>query len=330
MKTLDGILNSSPKPFNKKDDLPVVLLDSDTVCFRASAATDGRMYLVGVNAFKYKSDAVKYCNKEGIPVDEIDIDFYPEPLSHALSVVKGALRGIKAFADKKYGIDSYTVEAFHTGPINFRHNILDGYKESRKGTRRPEHLKDCKRYVGSKYPTFEEDGLEADDLIGIRAYELRAKGIEYLVVTNDKDLKTIPGEGYDWVKQEPYSNTDVESMLFFYSQCIAGDDTDDIPGVPGLGINKNGTGRATKIINKLYKDLTESDGDLPLIVLERLLYNEALEQWVLGGPGKGGYYGCEPWDVVEEKFEQSAKCLYILHKKGQLWKKPTNKENNYA
>lgn len=322
--TLDDILGPVVDVFT--EDQPVVLIDSDTITFRAAAATDGRMYTINGRPFKYKEDIVKYCKKNDLNVDDIEIDYYPEPLSHALKVVKVKIEEIKRYARDRFP-KGFNLEFYHTGKGNFRKEVITTYKDSRADTRKPEHLQACKNYVNSRFPTFLEEGLEADDLIGIRAYQLRGLDIPYLIVSNDKDLDTIPGEHFNWVKSEEYDVTPLEAMCFFYAQCIAGDGTDDIPGIKGMGINKKGTGKAQKAILKA----TEEKGfeQLTMSQAERVLYEVALDVWLSGGPGKNGSYGCESLEDITKKFKASAQCLLILHERDRLWEVPNDMEGNY-
>jgi len=332
--TLDDILGTV-------EDLPVLLIDSDTVCFRAAAATDGRQYAVGKKVFKYKEDIVKYCVKEGLPVEGIVPEFYPEPLPHALHIVKAAVNGILIHAQKKYG--KVRKEFFHTGSENFRKDILPTYKANRIGARKPAHLNACKDYIRSRYGEVSEDGLEADDLIGIRAHQLMKAGTPYEIVSNDKDMKTIPGEYYNWVDETETVSTVTEAMKFFYAQCIAGDTADNIPGVAGLSINNKGTGKAQKIIQTAYEEFREglasqycnsfdTEVEFELSVnrlLELHLYEVALNSWLEGGPSSKGSYGCHGLGYIRDEFRKSAQCLFILHHRDRLWTPPCAEWSNY-
>ena len=322
--TLDDILSTDV------ETLPVLLVDSDTLAFRSSSATDGRQYKVRKTSFKYKADAVAFCIKEDIPVEEAEIMFFPEPLPHALHIMKSAIKKIEEYGSKKYG--QYLMEFYHTGHENFRKNILPDYKIGRVGTHKPFHLEECKQYVRSKYVEFTTEGLEADDLIGMRSYELRNAGREFTIISNDKDMKTLPGDYRNWVDETDFTSTKVEAMKFFYAQCIGGDNADDIPGVDGLAVNTKGTGKAQKIIQAAHEDWVErySPSDVgPDMELEEYLYNVALNAWLDGGPGKKGSYGCNPLWKVEEAFKASAQCLLIMHYHRRLWQPPVKGWVNY-
>jgi len=316
--------------------LPVLLIDSDTIAYRCAAVTDGRQYSVGKTAFKYKSDVVKYCAKEGIDVSEIQEEYYPEPLKNAIKIVDISIHSIINYGKDKF--DRFNMEFFHSGPSaeGWRMQFLPEYKANRKGKRRPHHLSSCKAHITKRYHEVNRTGIEADDLIGIRAYELRKEGTPYIIVTNDKDLKTIPGVHFDWTTQEESKSSEVEAMKFFYAQTIAGDTTDNIPGVKGLGINNKGTGKAQKIIQKATEEFqagldsdwcnsfdTEVEFEYAVCqLLEEHLFEVAFECWLEGGPGKNGSYGCEGLEEVLDRYIASAKCLYILHEEGVNWSPP--------
>lgn len=302
------------------------LIDSDGIAYRAAAVTDGKQYAIGKKAFKYKKDVITYCEKNNLNPDDIEEQWFPEPLAHALKIVDISISGIKNALNQKYGIN-YTMEFYHTHKVNFRDSIVDDYKASRKGKRRPSHLNPCKEHIAKNYREFTESGLEADDLLGIRAYECSADNIKHVIVSNDKDLKTIPGTIYDWVKKEWYESKTVEAMKFFYAQTIAGDDTDGIPGVMGLGINPKGTGKAQKIMQAEHEALMQHG--CPAEAIERMLYERAFEAWMDGGPGKNGSYGCKSLSELAEDYKRSAQCLFILHHRGELWQEPTDGYSNY-
>jgi hypothetical protein len=85
----------------------------------------------------------------------------------------------------------------------------------------------------------EDDGLEADDLMGMYKSSLRA-----VCVTIDKDLQQVPG--YWWyppvdpdspVGDVQYTTVE-QADYWFHRQWITGDSTDNIPGIWKLGPKK--------------------------------------------------------------------------------------------
>ncbi|MBY0430317.1 MAG: DNA polymerase I, partial [Rhodospirillales bacterium] len=91
----------------------------------------------------------------------------------------------------------------------------------------------------------ELQGFEADDLIATYAKAAAAKGAKVTIVSSDKDLMQLVGDGIEML--DPIKNkaiTAVEVMEKFGVppaqvvdvQALAGDPTDNVPGVPGIGI----------------------------------------------------------------------------------------------
>lgn len=93
-------------------------------------------------------------------------------------------------------------------------------------------------------PALEAPGFEADDVIATLARRYAAQGLEVTVVTGDKDLLQIVGDGInllDTMKdlrsgpQEVIERFGVPPELVPDVLGLAGDTSDNIPGVPGIG-----------------------------------------------------------------------------------------------
>jgi DNA polymerase-1 len=90
----------------------------------------------------------------------------------------------------------------------------------------------------------EAQGFEADDVIATLALRARKAGMEVTIVTSDKDMMVLVGDGvrmYDSMRENHYGPEEVEKkfgvppeqMLDMLS--LAGDTSDNIPGIPGVG-----------------------------------------------------------------------------------------------
>lgn len=96
-------------------------------------------------------------------------------------------------------------------------------------------------------------GMEADDILALRQYQL---GEKTCIISRDKDLRMVPGWhfGYSCGKQKAFGPFLYDSigrldligkgnkqkiqgggLMFFYSQLITGDRTDNILGIPRAG-----------------------------------------------------------------------------------------------
>jgi DNA polymerase-1 len=101
--------------------------------------------------------------------------------------------------------------------------------------------------VTERFPTIVIDGLEADDVMGILATTDRFIG-ESVVVTLDKDLRTVPGVHFNPLKDtKPLRVTDAQADYWWLTQALTGDTTDFYKGIPGCGPKK-----AEKILGPLH------------------------------------------------------------------------------
>jgi len=118
------------------------------------------------------------------------------------------------------------------------------------------------------------DGREADDFIRIWAEECRAAGKDYIICSMDKDLLCIPGKHY--LMHNNLSDdkriievSEADALKFYYKQVLMGDNTDNIPGVPGLG---------PKTADKLLSGLTE-EVDFQEVVVEAYFNKYGPDEW---------------------------------------------------
>lgn len=121
-------------------------------------------------------------------------------------------------------------------PKNFRYRIYPQYKSHRQGKRKPVTYVPLKEYAHERYKTFERPDLEGDDVLGILATSpVIVKG-EKVIVSLDKDLKTIPGLICDM--REPITIQEITEEEADYNhmyQTLVGDTADGYPGCPGIG-----------------------------------------------------------------------------------------------
>jgi DNA polymerase-1 len=131
------------------------------------------------------------------------------------------------------------------GPT-FRKDIYPEYKANRAAM--PDDLVPqipyIKRLVKAfNMPGIELSGYEADDIIATLAKKFAAEGMEITVVTGDKDLMQIVNEHIrllDTMKDKTYGPAEVTERFggtdkVVEVQALAGDSSDNIPGVPGIG-----------------------------------------------------------------------------------------------
>lgn len=122
---------------------------------------------------------------------------------------------------------------------NFRKSILPTYKGNRKDVRKPLLLGHLKDHLRATYEVYDRPTLEADDILGILSTGQKIKG-EKIIVSIDKDLKSIPGLLYN--DSKPMDGivevSEAEADYWHMMQTLTGDVTDGYSGCPGVGPKK--------------------------------------------------------------------------------------------
>ena len=150
---------------------------------------------------------------------------------------------------------------FDTSRQTFRSDIYPDYKANRSAP--PEELIPQFALVREattalSLPMMEASGFEADDLIATYAAMAEAANMETIIVSSDKDLmQLVRGDVtmLDPMKQRRIGAAEVEEKFGVTPdkvvdvQALAGDSTDNVPGVPGIGVKT-----AAELIN-IYGDL---------------------------------------------------------------------------
>lgn len=133
------------------------------------------------------------------------------------------------------GTNASSYKVYLSGPQNFRYEIYPAYKANRNRAKTPQHLNVCRDYIVKEWQAEVTIGYEADDALGIAASE----ATEPVVICSiDKDLRQIPGSHYNFVKKEFSVVTPARGIRNFYEQMLIGDASDNIKGVPGIGVAK--------------------------------------------------------------------------------------------
>ncbi len=138
--------------------------------------------------------------------------------------------------------------AFESQTPTFRHERYPAYKAQRE--KMPE---DIAAAIGQaeelarawNIPTLQMDGFEADDILGTLATQGHEAGLEVVIVSPDKDLGQLAGEGISVFRPgedaplsadaicQQWQITSPSQMIDYLA--LAGDASDNIPGVPGVG-----------------------------------------------------------------------------------------------
>ena len=137
---------------------------------------------------------------------------------------------------------------FDSSRVSFRNDIYPEYKANRSDP--PEELvpqfdliRDATRAFN--VPCIELPGFEADDLIATFARMAREEGHEVVIVSSDKDLMQLvnddvsmldPAKNVTIRRDEVIERFGVGPESVIDVQALAGDSTDNVPGVPGIGV----------------------------------------------------------------------------------------------
>lgn len=124
----------------------------------------------------------------------------------------------------------------------WRPKVMETYKGNRK-ERKPTTYGPLREYCHEKYEVFQRPTLEGDDVLGILATHPKLVPGPKVVVSIDKDLKTIPGHHLNYAHAREIE--DWESMIrhqrepeadyFHLFQTLTGDRSDGYPGCPKVG-----------------------------------------------------------------------------------------------
>ena len=115
---------------------------------------------------------------------------------------------------------------------NFRKEIEPTYKGGRKKVRKPLGYAEMVDWVGLNYTAHSEPLLEADDVLGILA---TAPGANTIIISDDKDMKSIPGRLYRPASDEKMKISKDMADWWFYRQTLTGDAVDGYGGCPTGG-----------------------------------------------------------------------------------------------
>jgi 5'-3' exonuclease len=116
----------------------------------------------------------------------------------------------------------------------FRKAVDPTYKNSRAESRKPLCYWDVRARMMEAYKSRSFPGLEADDVMGILA--TKPGDDEKIIVSRDKDMKTIPGKLWDGMKF--YNVSEEQADYWHMYQTLVGDTSDGYKGCPGIGPKK--------------------------------------------------------------------------------------------
>jgi 5'-3' exonuclease len=168
----------------------------------------------------------------------------------------------------------YIAVAFDQRMANsYRSRIYPAYKANREPApvdliAQFQHCRELCRHLG--VAAFVSTEYEADDIIGTLGCLMREEGIRSAYITRDKDLSQLVRNGdiyWDFGFRDPFGYFDIERYFgvrperFADYLALAGDESDNIPGVPGVGHKTAATlMKAFDSLDHLYSDLRRVEG----------------------------------------------------------------------
>ena len=167
----------------------------------------------------------------------------------------------KFLRDMQGDAPTHLAVVFDHSEKTFRNQLYDQYKAHRPPP--PEDLipqfplvRQATRAFG--VPCLELPGYEADDIIAAYACEVRRQGGETVIVSSDKDLMQLIGDGVSMLDTMKNLRIGPEQVMERFGvppervvdvQALCGDSVDNVPGAPGIGVKT-----AALLINE-YGDL---------------------------------------------------------------------------
>ncbi len=187
----------------------------------------------------------------------------------------------------------YLAVAFDLKSPTYRHKLYDGYKATRKGM--PEELAEqmpiLKEILKAMNITIiEKAGYEADDILGTLAREASEKGLQVILLTGDRDsfqlasdsvtiriprTKLGKTEEEDFDRKKVLEVYGVEPQKLIEVKGLAGDTSDNIPGVAGIG-EKTALIliKEYNSIEELYQKIEENSDNIKGKTREKLIANK--------------------------------------------------------
>ena len=160
-------------------------------------------------------------------------------------------------SDQNLNKPSHFAVIFDSARKTFRNEIYSDYKANRSEA--PDDLAPQFEYIRKSVlafnlPSVELKNYEADDLIATYAEQILKKGAKVTIVSSDKDLMQLyrknvrifdPMKNKFITEEDIFSKFGVDPSKVIDVQALAGDSSDNVPGVPGIGVKT-----AAELINK--------------------------------------------------------------------------------
>jgi len=298
--------------------MALLVIDADSLVYKAGFVCERKMYDILphdlpahvdvtdhnsyapfiIESFKYVKEYTEWLGKHGKTKD----DFIRceravfEPVQQGYNIVDAIIEETIA----RFKPDQTVV--YLSGEKNFRTEIarLREYKESRKDKAKPRYYAQLRAYMVEAWSAVVTDGCEADDAVAIQAATAHAEDQDCIIATIDKDLLGVPGWNYNFDTKKLRFIAHEEATRWFYTQLLAGDATDSIPGVEGIGPKK-----AAALLEGCNT--------------EQEMYTKVADKYdeVYGNKSKHSR------SISGGVLTEQARLLWMQRYKGQMWEPPT-------
>ncbi len=167
-----------------------------------------------------------------------------------IGAVSGFCNMLQKYVEDNAGPDAPTHVAviFDKGSHTFRNDMYELYKANREAM--PEDLRPQMPLTRQATQAFniackELEGYEADDIIATLAVQARDAGGRVTIVSSDKDLMQLVGDGVEMLDAMKNKRIDRDGVAEKFGvgpervvdvQALAGDSVDNVPGAPGIGV----------------------------------------------------------------------------------------------
>ena len=232
---------------------PVVSEPRPTAAAHAPSAAPHHVYLIDGSGFIFRAYFARAKDPKAERFQRQSDGMATEVVMHFSNMLDKYLRDTDA---------DHIAVIFDASGRSFRNEIYDQYKANRREM--PDDLAPQLAHVRQAADAFgvcriEMEGFEADDLIATYARHAIEAGAKVTILSSDKDMMQLVSDDRvlmrDPMTDRPIGETEVREKFgvgpdkVIDVQALCGDSTDNVPGVPGIGVKT-----AAELINA-YGDL---------------------------------------------------------------------------
>lgn len=197
------------------------LIDGDLLAYKASSAVQKDIYW---------GDGLYTCHAY---------------LDDAIDQFEEIIGGIKGILKTNHNVEMNDYSFVFSDPNdNFRKHLMPDYKNNRLDKRKPTCYYGLVNWIRNNYESKSSESLEADDVIGINSTPDTT-----LIVSLDKDFKTLPTHFYRVNEDQIYWLDEDKANYWHMFQTLVGDTADGYKGCPGIGAV-----RAERILKDVPQD----------------------------------------------------------------------------